>query len=49
MFFLVAALARPTAKVAPIVWMGVELIAGGIFIVGILGINRLVAAILKED
>jgi hypothetical protein len=49
MFFLVAALARPTAKVTPFVWMGVELIVGGIFIAGILGINRLVNAILKKE
>jgi len=48
MFFLVAALAMPAAKVSPYVWMGVELVVGGIFILGILGINRLVAAILKD-
>ncbi len=48
MFFLVASLALPTAKVSPYVWMGIELVVGGIFILGILGINRLVAAILKE-
>jgi hypothetical protein len=29
--------------------MGIELIVGGIFILGILGINQLVAAILKND
>jgi len=48
MFFLVAALAKPAAKTSPYVWMGTELVVGVIFIVGILGINRLVAAILKE-
>jgi len=49
MFFLVAALARPAAKVSPYVWMGTELVVGTIFIVGILGINKLVAAILKNE
>jgi uncharacterized protein (UPF0261 family) len=49
MFFLVSALALPSAKVSPYVWMGIELIVGVIFILGILGINRLVAAILKND
>ncbi len=48
MFFLVAALAMPAAKVSPYTWMGIELVVGGIFILGILGINKLVAAILKE-
>ena len=48
MFFLVAALAKPTAKVSPYVWMGIELVVGMIFIAGILGINRLVDAILKN-
>jgi hypothetical protein len=49
MFFLVAALAMPTAKVSPYAWMGIELVAGGIFIAGILGMNRLVAVILKNN
>ncbi|PKN51772.1 MAG: hypothetical protein CVU55_10005 [Deltaproteobacteria bacterium HGW-Deltaproteobacteria-13] len=48
MFFLVAALAMPTAKVSPYIWMSIELIVGGIFILGILGINRLVAVLLKD-
>ncbi|MCE5210794.1 MAG: hypothetical protein LLG40_04495 [Deltaproteobacteria bacterium] len=49
MFFLVAALAMPAAKVSPYVWMGTELVVGAIFIAGILGINRLVAVILKDE
>lgn len=49
MFFLVAALALPTAKVSPFVWMGIEMVVGGIFIAGILGMNRIVAAILKYE
>lgn len=49
MFFLVGAIARPMTKVSPSVWMGVELVVGIMFIVGILGINRLVAAILKDE
>ena len=48
MFFLVAAIAMPTAKVNPYVWMGIELVVGGIFILGILGINRLVDAMLRD-
>jgi len=47
MFFLVSAIARPTATVSPFVWMAVELVVGAIFILGILGINRIVTAILK--
>lgn len=49
MFFLVSATARPTAKVSPFVWMSIELVVGLIFILGILGINRLVSAILKNE
>ena len=48
MFFLVSAIARPTATVSPIVWMAVELIVGIIFILGILSINRIVSAILQK-
>jgi hypothetical protein len=48
MFFLVAALAAHTPNPNPYVWMGVELVVGGIFIAGILGIAKLVALILKE-
>ena len=48
MFFLVSALALPTAKVTPYVWMCIELVVGGIFILGILGINRLVTTILRD-
>jgi hypothetical protein len=48
MFFLVAALAMPSAKVSPYTCMGIELVVGGIFILAILAINRLVVAILKE-
>ena len=48
MFFLVSAIAMQTPKVNPYVWMGIELVIGGIFILGILGINRLVAAILRD-
>jgi len=49
MFFLVSALAMPAAKVSPYVWMAEELIVGGIFIVGILGMNKLVDAVLKNE
>ena len=49
MFFLVAALAKPTAKVSPFVWMGIELVVGLIFILGILGINRLVTWLLNTN
>ena len=48
MFFLVSAIATQTPKVNPYVCMGVELVIGGIFILGILGINRLVTAILRD-
>jgi hypothetical protein len=48
MFFLVAAIAKQTPNANPYVWMSVEMFIGGIFILGILGINRLVAAILKS-
>ncbi len=49
MFFLVSAVALPTAKVSPYVWMAEEIIVGGIFIAGILGMNKLVAAVLKNE
>jgi len=49
MFFLVSAIARPAATVSPFVWMAIELVVGVIFILGILGINRIVSAILKEE
>ena len=48
MFFLVSALAMHATKANPYIWMGVEFIVGGIFILGIMGINRIVAAILKD-
>lgn len=48
MFFLVSALAMPGAKVSPYVWMGIELVVGSIFIIGILGINRVIAAVIKD-
>jgi len=48
MFFLVAALAKQTPNANPYIWMGVELLVGGIFILGIMGINRIVAVILKN-
>jgi hypothetical protein len=48
MFFLVGALAKPTATVSPYVWMGTELIVGLIFIAAIMGINRLVETVLKK-
>jgi hypothetical protein len=48
MFFLVAALAKQAPNANPYIWMGVEFLVGVIFILGILGINRTVAAILKN-
>lgn len=48
MFFLVAALAKPSATVSPYVWMVIELVAGAVFIAGILGMNRIVDAVLKN-
>ena len=47
MFFLVGSLAAKLPGTTPYVWMGVEFIVGGIFIVGILGINKIVEAALK--
>lgn len=47
MFFLVAALAEKAPNPDPYKWMGVEFIVGGIFIAGIVGINRVVDALLK--
>lgn len=48
MFFLVGALAAKLPNPNPYVWMGVEFIVGSIFIVGILGINKMTGAILKR-
>ncbi len=47
MFFLVAALGGQAPQPQPYVWMGVELVAGTIFIAGIVGINKVVDAVLK--
>lgn len=49
MFFLVSSIAMPSAKVSPYVWMSIELVVGGIFILAILAINRIVVAVLKEQ
>lgn len=48
MFFLVSAIARQMPNANPYIWMGVELVVGVIFVLGILGINRLVAAMIKD-
>lgn len=48
MFFLVSAIALPASNVSPFVWMGVELVFGGVFILGILGINRLVDRVSRD-
>lgn len=48
MFFLVAALGTQAPNPNPYIWMGVELVVGGIFIAGIIGINKMVAVILKN-
>jgi hypothetical protein len=48
MFFLVSALAAHDHVPAPYVWMCIELIVGGIFIAGIIGINKVVEAVLKD-
>ncbi len=49
LFFLAASIASRAPNPEPYVWMGVEIVVGGIFIVGILGINRLVDAVLDEE
>jgi hypothetical protein len=49
MFFLVSAIASKEPGQSPYVWMGVEMVVGIIFIAGILGINRVVAAVLKGE
>ena len=49
MFFLVSALAAKQPEPDPYMWMGVELIVGSIFIAGIVGINRVVTAILGGE
>jgi len=49
MFFLVSALAaKEPGHPVPYVWMAVELVVGSVFIAGILGMNRLVAAVLEK-
>jgi len=47
LFFLVGSLAARLPGPAPFVWMAVEFIVGGIFIVGILGINKIVGVAPK--
>jgi hypothetical protein len=48
MFFLVAALAAKSANPNPYVWMAVEFVVGSVFIVGIIGINKIVGSVLKH-
>ncbi len=48
MFFLVSAIAENAPHPDPYAWMGVEVVVGGIFIAGILGISRITDAVLGE-
>lgn len=48
LFFLAASVASHASDPSPCVWMGTELVVGGVFIAGVLGIGRLTAAILGE-
>jgi hypothetical protein len=48
MFFTVSALAIKTPSPNPYIWMGVELIGGGLFIAGIIGILKLLGALAKK-
>jgi hypothetical protein len=48
MFFLVSAIAARGPGSGPWVWMGVELVAGVIFIAGILGIAKITAFLIRE-
>jgi len=46
MFFLVAALADKTPGANPYLWIAIEVIVGGIFVLGILGINKAVNVLI---
>ncbi|HNR51877.1 MAG: hypothetical protein BWZ01_02872 [Deltaproteobacteria bacterium ADurb.BinA179] len=48
LFFLAASIASRAPNPEPYVWMGVELAVGGIFIVGVIGINRIVDTVLEQ-
>ena len=48
MFFLVSSIALQATNANPYVWMGVELVVGVIFILGIEGMNRLVKIIVRD-
>lgn len=48
MFFLVSSIANQASTANPYIWIGVELIVGVIFILGIVGINRLVTIIIRD-
>jgi hypothetical protein len=48
MFFLVAAIASNAPHPDPFTWMWVELVVGGIFIAGVLGIGRIVALVCHD-
>jgi hypothetical protein len=52
MFFLIAALAtnvpNPNPRMAPFLWIGVLLIGGGLFVLGIMGIYKILTAIVLK-
>lgn len=48
MFFLVASMAPQAPMTNPYIWMGVELVVGSIFILGIEGMNRVVKMIVRD-
>jgi hypothetical protein len=49
MFFLVSAIAAKEPGQSPLVWMGVELVVGAVFIAGILSINKIVTAVVRDE
>jgi hypothetical protein len=48
LFFLAASVASRAPNPEPYVWMGVELVVGGIFVAGVVGINKIVEAVLEQ-
>ena len=49
MYLIVSAIAIKTPDPNPFLWMAIEVVGGGIFIAGILGIIKILGAMAKRN